>query len=1041
MIFFGQASQAVTITQDFESTTAPGVPTGWTTVGASGNGSYATTVGEGNPGQSGNVDWTGSNQTAPGVYLVNDGTAFDATKPISGSFDFYVEDDGNYSSANFIFGDINDGLTGNAGEFLNVLFREKTFGARAALFDGADGALVSDSSNNRELHSNAWNQVSSFSWTPTSGLTGDFSITWTDPSYSGPENISYTGYTFDSDKAFFGFGTGRSPGRFDNISITGTLLPPPPLYSSGGKTWDTTTANWGTATGGPYNTTTWDNSAPSSAVFEGTGGTVNIGAGTITAGTVLFDNFTGTYTLSGGTLDQSGGITVGPNAGNVSIKNTLSGNGGLIMNGPGKLDIRSASNNFTGAMVVTDGILHAFNNLPNGNLTLNGGVYENYWTGTFSRSLGTGNSQVQLTGGESGFSGAGSQGYNVNIGGVTELQWGSTYFQPTILVLQASTANTNGRVNLQDGIDLNGANRTIAVNKDHGTQLGGYGQISGVVRDALASGAGLIKTGPGRLLLSGNNTFTGGIVINEGKVRTTNNSGLGNSGPITFGAAGTELDLQASTVTIGALASTGTYGTITRTSGTGTVNLTVDQDTNTAFSGTIEDGTSSALSLVKAGNGTLQLNGVNNYSGDTTVSGGILQIGQETSSSLGGGSYAGNISLSSGTTLRLWSKDNEELSGTISGDGNIEIANGGTTILSGNNTYTGKTSVIPQNTRGSTLSVDSFNSVVGGTASSALGAPTTVANGTIQLGTGGKRASCTLIYTGTGETTDRVINLQFNDYASQTIINSGTGLLKFTSPFTSNASSQTGFLKLDGSGDGEIAGGLPQLPTGTKNGYALRKEGGGTWTLGGTSSFSGPTSVQAGTLVVNGSMAGTDITVENGAFLKGSGSGLGSITVNSGGTLAPGTSIESLSSGTLNLASGSTFEYEIDSDAAPGTTGDLTAVTGDVNITSGAILNLVELGSGTWGNEKLTLISYTGAWNGGLFSYDSNVLNDGDILTFSGTDWLFNYDDTAAGVNFIGDTTGASGFITMTAQPIPEPSTLILGALGLMGLTFRRRRK
>ena len=39
------------------------------------------------------------------------------------------------------------------------------------------------------------------------------------------------------------------------------------LYSSGSKTWDTTTANWGVS-GGPYNTATWNNATPDNAFFE-----------------------------------------------------------------------------------------------------------------------------------------------------------------------------------------------------------------------------------------------------------------------------------------------------------------------------------------------------------------------------------------------------------------------------------------------------------------------------------------------------------------------------------------------------------------------------------------------------------------------------------------------------------------------------------------------------------------------------------------------------------------------------------------------------
>lgn len=125
-------ANAATISTDFESAIAPAVPSGWTTVGVGANGTFATTAGEGNPGQSGNLDWTGTNQTAPTVYLVNSGVAFDATQSITGSFQFYNEDDGFDTTSNFIIGDVQNGLTNtSAGEFLNVSLAERTFGRRA----------------------------------------------------------------------------------------------------------------------------------------------------------------------------------------------------------------------------------------------------------------------------------------------------------------------------------------------------------------------------------------------------------------------------------------------------------------------------------------------------------------------------------------------------------------------------------------------------------------------------------------------------------------------------------------------------------------------------------------------------------------------------------------------------------------------------------------------------------------------------------------------------------------------------------------------
>ena len=101
----------------------------------------------------------------------------------------------------------------------------------------------------------------------------------------------------------------------------------------------------------------------------------------------------------------------------------------------------------------------------------------------------------------------------------------------------------------------------------------------------------------------------------------------------------------------------------------------------------------------------------------------------------------------------------------------------GTLQLSGANIYTGQTIL-----DGGTLSVASFNRVVGGKAGSSLGAPTTADNGEIVLGHSESDGDCALIYTGTGEVTDRVMNLAGKTFTA-TFDQSGSGPLKFTSAF------------------------------------------------------------------------------------------------------------------------------------------------------------------------------------------------------------------------------------------------------------------
>jgi hypothetical protein len=136
----------------------------------------------------------------------------------------------------------------------------------------------------------------------------------------------------------------------------------------------------------------------------------------------------------------------------------------------------------------------------------------------------------------------------------------------------------------------------------------------------------------------------------------------------------------------------------------------------------------------------------------------------------------------------------------------------------------------------------------------------------------------------------------------------------------------------------------------------------------------------------------------------------------------------------------STFAYEINNDAAAIVAGDLTAVTGNLTLDLGntAILTLTDLGSGSWSaGEKLTLISYSGVWNNGLFNYASSTLANGSTFTFSGMEWAFNYNDTVSGTNYTGDLTG-SNFVTMTAVPEPNVAAL-LGGLAAFALLRRRR--
>jgi autotransporter-associated beta strand protein len=192
----------------------------------------------------------------------------------------------------------------------------------------------------------------------------------------------------------------------------------------------------------------------------------------------------------------------------------------------------------------------------------------------------------------------------------------------------------------------------------------------------------------------------------------------------------------------------------------------------------------------------------------------------------------------------------------------------GTLQLAGSNTYTGQTII-----EGGTLSVASLNSVVNGKPGSSLGAPKNIEAGEIVIGKDKADGECALMYTGSGETSDRVINLAGRN-STVTFDQSGSGLLKLTSDLliSGYGANKTIALAGDTSGTGEFAGTIPNPHDRTgKAVTSLTKSGKGTWTLSGTNSYTGTTKVAGGTLVLTNTRALGDkpeIDIAEGAALE-----------------------------------------------------------------------------------------------------------------------------------------------------------------------------
>jgi autotransporter-associated beta strand protein len=394
---------------------------------------------------------------------------------------------------------------------------------------------------------------------------------------------------------------------------------------------------------------TWNNGTPDNAVIGsgGTGGTITLG--TVTAGTVLLDNFTGTYTLSGGSLAQSGGITVGATAGAVTINSLISSAGGISKAGSSTMIITNTGNAYTGKTLVTGGVLQIGNGWSNSwasgtlsagsNLEINGGTVSVYYYG--SRSLGAGAGQIQFTGGRGGISNkqgdAGGAIWTANASAAYEVVWGALgegaatgFFNPSTFVLNDGAASPAQVVYIPNKFDLNGADRTF-----ESSSAAWGGRLNGVIRNSGASPAGIIKVGVGTLQLEGANTYDGGTSIDQGTVDFNS--------LVSMPAAGTVEVKDAATLRIG-LGGGGQWTTGTSGNGTlggllaglggqsggtvsyaGNVTVGVRVSGSQIYSGVLAD-VGSSLSLGTAGTGTLELSGDNTLTGNFLVEGGSRLI-------------------------------------------------------------------------------------------------------------------------------------------------------------------------------------------------------------------------------------------------------------------------------------------------------------------------------------------------------------------------------------------------------------------------------
>ncbi|MEM1159024.1 MAG: autotransporter-associated beta strand repeat-containing protein [Verrucomicrobiota bacterium] len=201
-----------------------------------------------------------------------------------------------------------------------------------------------------------------------------------------------------------------------------------------------------------------------------------------------------------------------------------------------------------------------------------------------------------------------------------------------------------------------------------------FNRLDNVSFSNAISGTGEVtKEGAGTLTFSGENTYSGFTLINDGIMRVGNSLVLQNSTVRLLVDDG--LDLNGLNATLGSLSGGGDLDL-------GDTTLTVGNNSeNTTHSGVI----SGTGNVIKTGTGILTFDGANTYTGTTTVNAGQLLIDNDNNNALANSA----VTVNAGATLRLRSTNNNDIVslGSLAGAGTF-LTNGASAEIGGNHTST-----------------------------------------------------------------------------------------------------------------------------------------------------------------------------------------------------------------------------------------------------------------------------------------------------------------------------------------------------------------
>lgn len=520
----------------------------------------------------------------------------------------------------------------------------------------------------------------------------------------------------------------------------------------------------------------------------------------------------------------------------------------------------------------------------------------------FNDSYVTSNQNISLIGTRT-ISGAyfgGTYSYVLNSGSGATLIFdtGTSTQSATIALLNSPTGNTSHQINVPivmntDLTVYNYAGQTLTLGGAIGTTtttiaMGSHnfinqGNGTTVVTSTMSGTGGIFENGAGgKLILAGNNTYTGLTTVSAGALIAANSGALGSSSSGTVVYSGATLGFsnsgtianEALTVSTGLgdsgqgqlhnIAGTNTFaGTVALTNSSTTaapVTMAADAGTTLNITGVISGNTLSGVN--KIGDGTIIFSGTNSYAGATTISGGILQIAAD--SGLGtapGSATPGYLTFNGGTlavtantvlnqnrgilldtmsgTIQVSAGTTTTYNGAVAGTGSITKTGDGTLLFTSTNSYTGDTNINAGNLIISTgASISNTGSV---NIANVAGATFTLSN------------SETIGALSGGGTTGGAVNLNGNTLT------------------TGGSNTSTTFA-------GVISG------TG-----GVTKTGTGTFVLAGSNTYTGATTVNNGTLALgnNNVLANTSSLILNGGTLAVNGytDTVGTFTLSSSSTI------------------------------------------------------------------------------------------------------------------------------------------------------------